>query len=88
MKPTNKTVIPWLVRTTLSTVLYKIDICMKLFNMASLKFGKQGGTNKQSIESAQGLHLVMARGPNDRRLYYKKKTMSTKVTLEINLMWD
>jgi hypothetical protein len=34
MKPTSKTVVPWLVRTTLSMVLYEIDICMKLFNMA------------------------------------------------------
>jgi hypothetical protein len=36
---------PWLVRTTLSTVLYKIDICMKLFNIASPKFGERGETN-------------------------------------------
>jgi hypothetical protein len=33
MKPTNKTVIPWLVRTTLSTVLYETDVCIKLFNL-------------------------------------------------------
>jgi hypothetical protein len=38
MKPTSKTVVPWLVRTILSTVLYKIDICKKLFNMVSPKF--------------------------------------------------
>jgi hypothetical protein len=40
MKPTSKTVVSWLVRTTLSTMLYEIDICMKLFNMASFKFGE------------------------------------------------
>jgi hypothetical protein len=27
--------VPWLVRITLSTVLYEIDVCMKVFNMAS-----------------------------------------------------
>jgi hypothetical protein len=48
MKPTSKTVLPWLVRITLSTVLYKIDICMKLFNMVSLKFGERGGTNREA----------------------------------------
>jgi hypothetical protein len=31
---------PWLVMTTLSTMLYEIDICMKLFNIVSLKFGE------------------------------------------------
>jgi hypothetical protein len=45
MKPTSKTVVPWLVRTTLSTVLYETDVYMKFFNMASPKFGEQGGTN-------------------------------------------
>jgi hypothetical protein len=29
MKPTYKAVVRWLVRTTLSTVLYEIDVCMK-----------------------------------------------------------
>jgi hypothetical protein len=45
MKPTNKTVVSWLVRTTLSMVLYETNICMKLFNMPSTKFGEQGRTN-------------------------------------------
>jgi hypothetical protein len=47
MKPISKTVIPWLVRTTLSMVLYKTDVCMKRFNMASLMFGERGGTNQE-----------------------------------------
>jgi hypothetical protein len=87
MKPASKTVVPWLMRTTLSTVLYKIDVCMKLFNMASPKFDERGGTNMQSIKAAHGLRSVMASGPGDRRLYYKKKTMATKVTLEINFAY-
>jgi hypothetical protein len=33
------------VRTTLSTVLYEIDVCMKLFNMGSPMFSERGGTN-------------------------------------------
>jgi hypothetical protein len=41
----------------------------------------------QSTESAHVLHSIMASGPGDRRLYYKKKTMATKVTLEINLVY-
>jgi hypothetical protein len=81
MKTTGKTVVRWLVRTILSTVLYETDVCMKLFNMASSMFGERGGTNMQSIEAAHGLHSVMASRPSDRRLYYKKKTMDTKVTL-------
>jgi hypothetical protein len=85
MKPTSKTVVPWLVRTTLSTVLYETNVCMKLFNMASHKFSERGGTNMLSIEAAHELGLVMASNLDDRRLYYKKKTMATKVTLEINL---
>jgi hypothetical protein len=36
---------PCLVRTTLFTVLYEKDVCMKLFNIASPKFGEQGKTN-------------------------------------------
>jgi hypothetical protein len=40
MKPTSKTVVPWLVRTSLSMVLYKTEVCMKPFNMASPKFGE------------------------------------------------
>jgi hypothetical protein len=39
-KPSSKTVVPWLVRTTLSTLLYEIDVCMKLFIMASPKFSE------------------------------------------------
>jgi hypothetical protein len=86
MKSTSKTLVLWLVRTTLSMALYEIDVCMKLFNVASPKFDERGGTNMQSIEVAHGLHSVMASGPGDRRLYYKKKTIATKVTLEINLV--
>jgi hypothetical protein len=40
MKPTSKIVIPWLVRTTLSMVLYETDVYMKLFNKTSPKFGE------------------------------------------------
>jgi hypothetical protein len=63
VKPTNKTVIPWLVRTTLSTVLYEIIVCMKFFNMSSPKFDEQDETNLQSIEVAHRLHSVMASRP-------------------------
>jgi hypothetical protein len=38
MKPTSKTVVPWLVESILSTGLYEIDVCIKLFNMTSPKF--------------------------------------------------
>jgi hypothetical protein len=76
------------VRTILSATLYEIDVCIKLFNMASPKFSEGGGRNLQSIESAHGLRSVMASRTSDRRLYYKKKTMDTKVTLEINLVWE
>jgi hypothetical protein len=48
MKPTSNIVVPWLVRTTLSMVLYKIDACMKLFNMTSSKFSKRGGINRET----------------------------------------
>jgi hypothetical protein len=41
----------------------------------------------QSIEVAHGLRSVMASGPGDRRLYYKKKMMVTNVILEINLVY-
>jgi hypothetical protein len=87
MNPTSKIVVPWLVRTTLSSMLYETNICMKLFNMASSKFGERGGTNMQSIAAAHGLRLVMASMPGDRRLYCKKKMMATMVTLEINLVY-
>jgi hypothetical protein len=39
MKPTSKTMVHWLVRTTLFMVLYET------FNMTSSKFGERGGTN-------------------------------------------
>jgi hypothetical protein len=81
MKPTSKTVVPERVRTTLSIVLYKIDVCIKYFNMASPKFGKWGGTNMQSIVVAHGLHSVMASRPGDRSLYYKKTMMAINITL-------
>jgi hypothetical protein len=42
----------------------------------------------QSIKAAHGLCSVMASGPSDRRLYYKKKMMAAKVTLEINLVYS
>jgi hypothetical protein len=48
MKPTSKTVVPWMVRTTLSMVLCEADICMTLFNMASPMFGERGGTNQEA----------------------------------------
>jgi hypothetical protein len=68
-------------------VLHEIDVCMKLFNMDSPKFGERGGINMQSIESAHGLRSVMTSRAGDRRLYYKKKTIATKVTLEIYLVY-
>jgi hypothetical protein len=45
IKPISKTVVPRRVRISLSTVLYKTNICMKLFNIASPKFNERGGTN-------------------------------------------
>jgi hypothetical protein len=47
IEPSSNTVVPWLVRTNLSTVLYETDVCMKLFNMASPKCSKRGGTNRE-----------------------------------------
>jgi hypothetical protein len=44
IKPTSKTLVPWLVMTTFSTTLYRTDVCMKLFNMASPKFNERGRT--------------------------------------------
>jgi hypothetical protein len=41
----------------------------------------------QSIEAAHGPYSAMASSLGDRRLYYKKKTMATKVTVEINLVY-
>jgi hypothetical protein len=79
-------VVPRLVRTTMSTVLYETDVCVKLFNMTSPKFSEEGGTNMQQIKATHGLCSIMASGPGDRRLYYKKKMMATKVTLEIILV--
>ncbi len=86
MKPTSKTVVPWLVRTTLSTVLYETEVCMKLFNMSSPKFDEQGEINMQSIETAHGLYSAMASGSGDRRLY-KKKMMASTIILENNLVY-
>jgi hypothetical protein len=48
MKPTSKTMVPWLMRTTLSTVLYKTYVCMNLFNIASPIFDERGGTNQEA----------------------------------------
>jgi hypothetical protein len=45
IEPTSKIMAPRLVRTTLSKVLYESDVCIKLFNIASPKFGERGGTN-------------------------------------------
>jgi hypothetical protein len=39
-EPSSNTVVPWLVRTNLSTVLYETDVCIKLFNVTSAKFGE------------------------------------------------
>jgi hypothetical protein len=36
------------VRTTPYPVLYKIDVCLKLFNLAFPKFDEQGGTNREA----------------------------------------
>jgi hypothetical protein len=73
IKPTSKTVVPWLVRTTLSTVLYKIDVCVKLFDMSSLKFGERDGTNRRRIS------LLLKS--------IKKKRMSPTETPEICLVF-
>jgi hypothetical protein len=86
IKPAYKTLLSWLVRTTLSTTLYKIDVCMKLFDMASRKFGEQGGTKMQSIVAAQGIRSVIASELGHSRLH-KKKMMLIMVTLEINLVY-
>jgi hypothetical protein len=64
IKLSNKTLVPWLVRTTFSTVLYNTNICMKLFHMVSPMFG----TNMQSIEATHGLRSVMASGPSHSRV--------------------
>jgi hypothetical protein len=40
IEPSSNTVVPWLVRTNLSMVLYKVDVCMKLFNMTSSKLSE------------------------------------------------
>jgi hypothetical protein len=45
IEPSSNTLVPWLVRTNLSTMLYETDVCLKVFNMASPKFGERGGTN-------------------------------------------
>jgi hypothetical protein len=45
IKPTNKTLVPWLAGE--DYYLHDIvenNVCMKLFNMASLKFVERGGT--------------------------------------------
>jgi hypothetical protein len=68
-------------------MLYQTDVCIKFFNMASPKFDERDGTNMQLIKAAHGPRSVMASGPGDRRLYYKKKMMATKVTLQINLAY-
>jgi hypothetical protein len=49
IEPSSNTMVPWLVRTNLSTVLYETDDCIKLFNMASPKFGERGGTNREAL---------------------------------------
>jgi hypothetical protein len=48
IEPSSNTVVPWLVRTNLSTVLYETDVCMKLFKMGSPKFGERGGPNREA----------------------------------------
>jgi hypothetical protein len=42
------------VRTTLSTALYIIDVCVKLFNMASPKFDERGGTTCNRLRLPKG----------------------------------
>jgi hypothetical protein len=48
IEPSNNTMVPWLVRTNLSTMLYETNVCMKLSNMASPKFDERGGTNRET----------------------------------------
>jgi hypothetical protein len=48
IEPYSNIVVPWLVRTNLSTMLYKTIVCMKPFNMASPKFDERGGTNGEA----------------------------------------
>jgi hypothetical protein len=58
--------------------LYKTDICMKLFNIAS-----------PMLASKVGQHAIdrgCASEPDDSRLY-KKKTMTTMITFEIYLVY-
>jgi hypothetical protein len=45
---------------------------MKLFNMASLKFGEQGGTNMQSMETAN----VYSIGSTKRRRQHPRALMN------------
>jgi hypothetical protein len=47
-EPSSNTVVPWLVRTNLSTVLYETDVYMKLFKMGSPKFGERSGPNREA----------------------------------------
>jgi hypothetical protein len=68
IEPTSKIMVPRLVRTTLSTVLYKIYAYMKLFNIASPKFDERGGTNWEA-------RLLLN--------YIKKKRMSPMQTLDM-----
>jgi hypothetical protein len=48
IEPCSNTMLPWLVKTNLSTVLYETGVCIKLFNMASPKLDKRGGTNREA----------------------------------------
>jgi hypothetical protein len=47
IEPSKNTVEPWPLRTNLSKVLYKTDVCMKHFNLACPKFSERGGTNRE-----------------------------------------
>jgi hypothetical protein len=51
---------------------------MKLFNMASPKFGERGGTNMQLMEAANVYS----------RLYKKKKMMSTSTREFLEYPWS
>jgi hypothetical protein len=45
IEPSNNIVVPRLVRTNISTVLYETIVCITLFNTTSPRFNERGGTN-------------------------------------------
>jgi hypothetical protein len=65
-------VLPWLMRTTLSMLLYETYVYINFFNMTSPKFDEGGGTNRETC-----LHFTAT------SLHRKKKRISPTKTLDI-----